>query len=91
MKIDLSDVDLDILLDVLVTHSQRAKQGYEAAADEGALTAITERLAQEWDRRQREPLERPEVVADAIGEGEPHAGSVVDPYDLSHYNNMGDN
>jgi hypothetical protein len=88
---NVNDIELDVLLDVLLAHWVRTEDGQEAAGDKEILKALIEKLSDEWDRRVQVPLERAELVADAIGEGESTDTRVVDPYDLSKYINMGEN
>jgi len=81
MNIELTDTELDILLDVVATHLVRVEDGFEPAAEPDDLQDLLDKLATEWDSRDVTPVK----VAQATAEP-----SLVDPYDLSNIA-MGDN
>jgi hypothetical protein len=80
--VKLTDTELDILLDVVATHLGRVDDGLEPAADPSDLQDLLDKLSNEWDSRDSTPAKG------AHAAGEPQ---LVDPYDLSDYNVMGDN
>jgi hypothetical protein len=80
--VKLTDTELDILLDVVATHLGRVDDGLEPAADPNDLQDLLNKLSNEWDSRDTTPAQ----VTHATGEPQ-----LVDPYDLSDYNAMGDN
>jgi len=77
----LTDIELDILLDTVAAHIERATEGLEPVADVGALSMLLERLVGEWDARISVPLE---TSADLIVKslGTVGTSASVDPFEV---------